>query len=236
MSVRTRRQRALVLFVGALIVAVIAGAAGFATGYGAEASKRLALSEENRILKEENASLSGVKINIEETESLKTENEELKSKITELNAEIESLNSKISETEAALSDTQNTLTETEGALSEAEKSAEELANEVSSGSHGLMNTITKWFIFGIIAVLVIMGVAMFIVPKSHRHEDDEDYDEDEEYQEVTDEKTEIMIEEPTEEITYDEPEEVEEVTEEKGAKVPETLEELMMESSKGAEE
>ncbi|MBR2021233.1 MAG: hypothetical protein IJ939_02245, partial [Clostridia bacterium] len=179
MSVRTRRQMVFSFFIVALVVAVIAGAAGYATGYGVESAKRIKLMEENKLLTEKNAELSAIEIDMEEKNALAAENEELKAEIEAIKAEKTALEEKVTELEGTLSDTQETLSETESALSDAEAEAAEGENGSQSK---FMDKLTKWFIIGIVGVLVIMGVMMLLVPKNSKKydsdEDEEDEDED----------------------------------------------------------
>ena len=256
MSVRTRRQKIFSLFILALAVAVVAGAAGFATGYGTESEKRIKLVQENKALTEENKILSEIEIDIEKTEALSAENEELKAKVEELTKENGELKEKLTETEGALSETKETLEITKTALTESKENVPaESAGEVTKQSD-FMDKITMWFIVGIVGVLVIMGIMMLLVPKKQRCEDieeEEDTKEDVTFEaEETKEAEEVAfaegISEDTKEFqTVDSEAEQTEIVfseasyEEKTdtaerAAVPDSLEELMLESIKRKEQ
>ncbi|MDO5477581.1 MAG: hypothetical protein Q4G23_00265 [Clostridia bacterium] len=171
MSVRSRRQKVFMLFIAAIVIAILAGAAGFATGYGSDASKRIKLLEENKALREENESFSGVKADIEATNTLTAENGELKTQLETLTAENETLKTKIAELEENLAAANEALNVTEQALTEAEAEA---SMDAEAKQSRFMDTLTKWFIIGIIGVLVIMGIMMILVPKKGRKFDDAD--------------------------------------------------------------
>lgn len=186
MSMRKRKQQGLAILILSLFVALVAGSAGFATGYGADAAKRTSLSEEVAALKAqtENAPL----IN-EELEALKAENETLK-------AENEELTAKVTEFEEALSDLKDEneplkvikesegkqTNEAEGVLDPVERSDSEGNGEAKSENVpsatrvSLVDKITKYVIIVIVAILVLMGLCMIFIP--HREDEDEDAAED----------------------------------------------------------
>lgn len=273
MSVRTRRQKAFGLFLVVLATALVAGAAGFATGYGTDASKRMALAEENRFLRAENAELAEIKIDSEKTAELTSENEALKAEVEELKKSNKELSDKLADTEGDLEETKEALSESEKELDKAEKKNEEAVTEAAAtdtsvkSEKNFMDKITTWFIIGIIGVLVIMGVALILVPKTKREDEEESEEESEDDEEAEEEQyvafeevneseedaEDDATEELQEEIQEDVQEEVQEgvqteivfeetednkVEEEKGmsSDVPDSLEELMLESIKRNEQ
>ncbi len=182
MSTRKRKQQGLVILIIALFVALIAGSAGFATGYGADAAKRNALSKQ---VEELTASVSGT-VSSAETDALKQENEELSAKVASLEAEVNSLkeeNSALSEAKANEPD--NNVPDT--VLDPVEKPASgnngaDAADTQPVARVSIVDRITKYVILSIVVILVIMGISMFFFGK--RRDDDEDYDDEEEPDEV----------------------------------------------------
>ena len=190
MSTRKRKQQGLVILIIALFVALIAGSAGFATGYGADAAKRSALSKQVEELK---ASVSGA-VSSEETDAVKQENAELKEKVASLEAEVNSLkeeNSALSEAKAAEPD--NNVSDT--VLDPVEKpvsgnNGEDTANTQPVARVSIVDRITKYVILSIVVILVIMGISMFFFGKRR---DDDDYDDEEDLDEVPEIKAEPEV-------------------------------------------
>lgn len=176
MSTRKRKQQGLTVLIIALFVALIAGSAGFATGYGADAAKRSALSKQVESLQ---ASASGAAASAE-TEALKQENEELKAKVISLEEEVASLNeenaalssARASESDKSVSDTVLDPVEKPAG----ENTAEGGKTEAPAARVSIVDRITKYVILSIVAILIIMGISMLFFGKRR---DDDDYDEEE---------------------------------------------------------
>ncbi len=217
MSVRERRQKAFGLFVAALVVALIAGAAGYATGYGVNSEKRIKAINENKIITAENEKLTGISADAKELEALRAENTELKATLETLTKEKEELSAKLTETEEALEKASDVAEVIGDALRE-ESVNNSGSVEKEDNSDKYKAQITKWFALGIIGVLVLTGIAMILIPaKSRRKEDyeDDEYEDDEEEYEETEEFEENEDSEDTElEHLGDETEEAEESYEE----------------------
>lgn len=176
MSGRKRKQRGLIILTAVLIISLIAGSAGFATGYLADAKKRTALSAELSSLKE-----SASEENIKNAERLQKENEELSLKVTELEEQIASLNEenetlKAIKTQSAETDvTENALSD--GVLDPVGSDNKSEISDYEEGAEpdrvGLVDKITKYVILIIVAILVLMGIGMFIFGRK-----DDDYEKD----------------------------------------------------------
>lgn len=176
MSTRKRKQQGLVILILSLFVALIAGSAGFATGYGADAAKRSALSKQVEELK---ASASG-SVSSAETDAVKQENEELKAKVTALETEVASLkkeNAALSESNAQ----EPRVNTTDSVLDPIETPSNDNKADGKDTQHvarvSIVDRITKYVILSIVVILVIMGISMFFFGK--RRDDDEDYDDGE---------------------------------------------------------
>lgn len=231
MSNRKRKQQGLAILVLSLFVALIAGSAGFATGYGADAAKRKSLSEEVSVLREKT---ENVGMSAEQEESVLAENEALKSENEELNKKVSDLTEQLGALQKDNEELKNTnvisVDEDETALDPVERNGE--TEDVPSNSQdevkrvSLVDKITKYAIIIIVVILVIMGLCMFFFS---RRDDDYEYDdeeyEDEDADETNDEmqndadevkeeeKEEVIIEEPTREIVLPEKEATEENSE-----------------------
>lgn len=276
MSKRKRKQQGLLLLVIALIAALIAGSAGFATGYGADAAKRNALKKEVAELK----ALTDGKNEEANSEllKLKEENASLSESVADLEEEINALKKE----NASLSEKANSAnTNTgDGALLDPvtrqnESEASDDGNVTGTNRVSMVDKITKYVIIAIVAILVLMGISMMFI--SRREDDYEDYDDDnDDYEEkngtdmggMAEEKvvntavyekdnTAASYDEKEEDSTFEEfsfkddvseqtekyesdidyeryvPIEEEKAPSENGAKVPETLEELMNLSGSG---
>lgn len=179
MSKRKRKQQGLLILVAALIVALIAGSAGFATGYGADAAKRNALKQEVSELK---AAVSG-----EDAESvaamneLKTKNEELAQTVSELEATVADLKNKNTAlTEQLEQAGANTSPENNSEVLDPVVRPSEEEPAVSDDDGGtrvtMVDKITRYVIIIIVVILALMGVSMLFFS---RRDDAEDEDEDE---------------------------------------------------------
>ena len=189
MSTRKRKQQGLVILILSLFVALIAGSAGFATGYGADAAKRSALSKQVEELK---ASASG-SVSSAETDAVKQENEELKAKVTALEAEVASLkeeNAALSESNAQeprVNTTDSVLDPIETPSNDNKADGKD-TQQVARVS--IVDRITKYVILSIVVILVIMGISMFFFGKRR---DDDDYDDEEDLDNVPEIKAEPEV-------------------------------------------
>lgn len=184
MSMRKRKQQGLAILILSLLVALVAGSAGFATGYGADAAKRTSLSEEVAALKAqtENAPLINEELEAlkAENETLKAENEELTAKVTEFEEALSDLKDE-NETLKVIKESEGKQTnEAEGVLDPVERSGSEGNGEAkgenvpSATRVSLVDKITKYVIIVIVAILVLMGLCMIFIP--HREDEDEEED------------------------------------------------------------
>lgn len=258
MSGRKRKQRGLIILTAVLIISLIAGSAGFATGYWADARKRTALSAELSALKE---SISDE--NIKNAEKIKKENDELSLRVTELEEQVASLSEENEILKNAAKETEaSNEEETQGLLDPVKKGGQ---NE-ETGADGeqeavrvsLVDKITKYVILIIVIILVLMGVGMIFFGRKEGSIDEEDelsYEEEKESdisgapspatEEVSGDtvrheridlfaedeiKTDGDEEEKSNFAEIKEPEDKQQQADEviSGAHVPETLEELMM--------
>lgn len=174
MSERKRKQRGLIILTGVLIISLIAGSAGFATGYWADARKRTALSAELIALKE---SVSDE--NIKNAEKIKKENDELSLRVTELEEQVASLSEEnemlknaVKETEASNDD------ETQGLLDPVKKGGQDEEDSADDQQEAvrvsLVDKITKYVILIIVIILVLMGVGMIFFGRKEGGIDEED--------------------------------------------------------------
>lgn len=176
MSTRKRKQQGLVILVLALFVALIAGSAGFATGYGTDAAKRSALSKQVEELK---ASAGGTGVSQEENEALKKENDELRTKVASLEEEIALLK----EEKAAQPSPKANNGVSDAVLDPVETSggADNTQNDTAPTARvSIVDRITKYVILTIVAILVIMGISMLFFGRRADDEEDEETDENEE--------------------------------------------------------
>lgn len=174
MSTRKRKQQGLVILVLALFVALIAGSAGFATGYGADAAKRSALSKQVEELK---ASLGGTGVSAGENDALKKENEELRTKVASLEEEVAALKEENAvktspETNNNVQDNVLDPIETGGSNNT------ENQDNAPTARVSIVDRITKYVILTIVAILVIMGISMFFFGKRADYDDDDEDDEE----------------------------------------------------------
>ncbi len=170
MSTRKRKQQGLVILVLALFVALIAGSAGFATGYGADAAKRSALSKQVEELK---ASLGGTGVSAGENDALKKENEELRTKVASLEEEVAALkeeNAVKAAPEANNNVPDNVLDPVETGGSD----NTENQDSAPTARVSIVDRITKYVILTIVAILVIMGISMFFFGKRADYDDDDE--------------------------------------------------------------
>lgn len=206
MSGRKRKQRGLIILTAALIISLIAGSAGFATGYLADAKKRTALSAELSLLKE---SVSDE--NIKNAEKLQQENEELSLKVTELEDQVASLTEeneklKVLKTEAAETDvTESTLSDSVlDPVGSADKSEiSDYEDEAETDRVGLVDKITKYAILIIVAILVLMGIGMFIFGRKDGYEEDDELSEDEPLEDKKIDDIKISGEVPDDTVRHD---------------------------------
>lgn len=179
MSKRKRKQQGLLILIAALIVALLAGSAGFATGYGADAAKRNALKKEVSELK---AAVSGEDAeSVAAMDELKAKNEELAQTVSELEATVADLKNKNTElTEQLGQASVNTNPENNSeVLDPVTRPSEEepsVSDDDSTARVTLVDKITKYVIIIIVVILVLMGISMLFF----RREDDEDYEDEDE--------------------------------------------------------
>ena len=154
MSGRKRKQRGLIILTAVLIISLIAGSAGFATGYLADARKRTALSAELIALKE---SVSDE--NIKNAEKIKKENDELSLRVTELEEQVASLSEENEMLKNAVKETEaSNEEETKGLLDPVKKGGQDeeasVDGEPEAVRVSLVDKITKYVILIIILCII----------------------------------------------------------------------------------
>lgn len=196
MSSRRRKQQALVLLIAALFLITVSAAAGYASGYGVNSAKRIALEEENTALRQAETEAENEE-NAKDTEAILEENKVLKEEklaLEEKTSVLEKEKTELSEKVEMLEEIVKSYSSDNGAseeldsevLTAPERNEIETSAEVRDtvGSKvSLIDKITKYAIIVIIVLLVLMGAGMFL---SGRNKDIDEEDEDDDDDEIAD--------------------------------------------------
>lgn len=217
MSKRKRKQQGLLILVAALIVALLAGSAGFATGYGADAAKRNALKKEISELK---ATVSGEDAeSVSAMNELKAKNDELAQTVSELEATVADLKNKntgLTEQLGQASANINSENNSEVLDPVVRPSEEEPASSDTDDGGArvtMVDKITKYVIIIIVVILALMGISMLFFSRREEDEDYEDEDDarhDRKKEAYADDKAEPEASLEDEAAVTEEPEEIKE--------------------------